>query len=265
MQKKDVGRALRSRALSARLLTEFRVQQMRRSERSADLARCMEVARPGSLAIDVGASVGNYAMALSKAVGRGGHVIALEANPEVFQELVRSTWSSRISPFNLAASSRSGRARMYVPMDRSGRSLEQLGSLESRQGPSRGVDIRCVRLDDIVGDARPVSVLKIDVEGHELEVLRGATDLLARDRPALVIEIEQRHLGERTVADTVQWINDRGYTCHGIRGRRLVPWKEYDIERDQLRWLRAAGAAPDLGHVDYVNNFLFMPLQEGTP
>jgi FkbM family methyltransferase len=263
VRKKDVGRALRAHALTARLLTEYRVRQMRRSVRSADLAHCMELARPGSLAIDVGASVGNYALAMSKAVGRGGRVIALEANPGVFAELVRSTWGSRITTLNLAASSRSGPARMNVPVDGSGRPMEPLGTLESRKERSRGLDVRCVRLDDLVHGERPVSVLKIDVEGHEFEVLRGATGLLARHRPALVVEIEQRHLTGRTVAETVEWITDRGYTCHGIRGGGLVPWNEYDIELDQLRWLRGAGTAPDLERIDYVNNFLFMPFHKG--
>jgi FkbM family methyltransferase len=264
VRKKSIGRVLRSHPLSARLLTEYRVRQMVRSERSADLARCMEFATHGSVAVDVGASVGNYALAMGKSVGRHGHVIAIEANPSVFDELIRRTWSSRVSPLNLAASSQSGWARMSVPLDETGAQMEPLGTLESRyKGSSRQLDVRCVRLDDLVGGPRPVSLVKIDVEGHESDVLLGATELLERDRPTLVIEIEQRHLSGRSVADVVEWLTALGYACHGIRGRDLIPWSEYDIERDQLQWL--SGNEPDqpnIGHIGYINNFLFRPSNE---
>jgi FkbM family methyltransferase len=262
VHKKSVGRTLRSHPISARMLTEYRVRQMMRSETSADLARCVEFTTPGSVAVDVGASVGNYALAMSKSVGRHGFVIAIEANPTVFEELVHSTWSSRVAPLNLAASRQSGWAQMRVPVDEAGAQLEPLGTLEPRyEERACQFEIRCARLDDIVGGARPVSLVKIDVEGHESDVLLGATELIERNRPVLIIEIEQRHLSGRSVADTVEWITARGYTCHGIKGRELIPWSEYRIERDQLQWLPSDGISPpNIGHIGYVNNFLFRPI-----
>jgi FkbM family methyltransferase len=257
---------LRRYAATGRLLTEYRVHQLMRAECSADLARCSDLATPGSVAIDVGASVGNYALAMSKSVGRDGRVIALEANPAVFDELVCSTWGSRVSPLNLAASSRPGWARMTVPLDEMEAQLEPLGTLEARYGTSsRHFKVRCVRLDDLVGGPRPVSLVKIDVEGHEADVLLGAAELLERDHPTLVIEIEQRHLTGRSVADVVEWVIARGYACYGIKGRKLIPWPDYDIERDQLQWLVGDGLSqPNLGHVGYINNFLFRPISTGN-
>lgn len=261
VRKKSVGRALRAHPLSARVLTEYRVRQLKKSARSADLARCMELATLGSVAVDVGASVGNYALAMSKSVGRRGHVIAIEANPAVFKELVRSTWGSRVTPLNLAASSRSGLARMSVPAGRDGAQVEPLGTLEPRcDGGAHQFKIPCARLDDIIDDRRPVSLIKIDVEGHESDVLLGTTGTIERHRPVFVVEIEQRHLRGRSVADTVEWIMDRGYECHGIKGSELIPWAAYDIERDQLQWLSRDDLSPrDIGNIGYVNNFLFRP------
>jgi FkbM family methyltransferase len=259
LNRKAVGRVLRRYPLTARLLTEYRIQQLVRSEASADLARCMQLVVPGSVAIDVGASVGNYALAMSKAVGRDGRVIALEPNPAVFSELVASTWASRVSPLNLAASSRPGWAKMTVPVDQDGCQQEPLATLEPRdEDQCRTFEVRCARLDDLVGGSRPVSLIKVDVEGHEADVLEGASELLERHRPALVVEIEERHLVGRSVADVAQWIMSKGYACHGIKGRQLIPWQDLDIGRDQLQWLSGHGGKALQGsRVDYVNNFLF--------
>lgn len=221
----------------------------------ADLGHCIREAVRGSTAIDVGASVGNYALAMSRAVGRHGRVLALEANPAVFAELVSSTWASRVTPLNLAASSSSGWADMLVPQDGRERH-EPLATLEPRPGTAgTTVPVRCIRLDDLADAARRVSLVKIDVEGHEADVLAGAEEIIARDAPTFVIEIERRHLVGRDVADVVTFLLDRGYTCAAIQGSRLIPWEEFDVDRLQTAALESGADAAQ--QADYVNNFLF--------
>lgn len=257
MRIKNVGRLLRATAPTARVLTEYRVRGLTRAELSADVAHCMRLATPGSTAIDVGASVGNYALAMSKAVGRNGRVLALEANPTVFGELVHSTWGSRVSPLNLAASNTSGWATMKVPVGKDGQQNKWLATLEARDQDGVSFEVQCTRLDDLADGARPVSVIKIDVEGHEAKVIEGATEVIERNSPALVIEIEERHLVGRSVADVVKLLTDRGYECSGIHGRALLPWSEFDIARWQTEWLAKDPAWQQRHKLDYVNNFLF--------
>jgi hypothetical protein len=112
------------------------------------------------------------------------------------------------------------------------------------------MDVPVERLDD--QGLSGVSFLKIDVEGHELPVLRGGDELLARDRPVLLVEIEQRHLGDQThVSDVVGHLTSRGYRCFFRLGGS---WVEFDQFRPQAHQDEAA-----VGTRRYVSMFLFMP------
>ncbi|WP_435745286.1 FkbM family methyltransferase [Nocardioides sp. SYSU DS0663] len=210
------------------------------------------------MTVDVGASVGNFAMASARAVGRRGRVLALEPNPEVFAELVNSTWGAPVTPLNLAASDRRGVASFAVPTDEGGSAVPPLGSLESRPGPHDTFLVRTVLLDELLPPHSEVSALKIDVEGHELAVLQGAAETIERCGPAIIIEIENRHLAESVVEDVVHWIVDRNYRGWGVRGDDLLPWREFDAHEWQDRWLtQNADGTVDIG-AGYVNNFLFL-------
>ena len=257
------GRLARKYSFTGRVLTECQVWRLSRRGGAPEFSVCQALAVSGSTAVDVGASVGNFTRGLAKAVGRHGRVIALEASPGVYEELIRSTWGARVVALNLAASSGPGWAELSVPVDGRG-THDQLGTLERRAtGRVQATTIRTVRVDDLLGTDRPVSVIKIDVEGHEAEVIAGAAETLERHRPALVVEIEQRHLVGRSVSDVVESVLDRGYVCYGLRGRALVAWSEFDLVRDQLSWLGdrgdlAASIITDAGR--YINNFVFLPV-----
>lgn len=259
MQKKDVGRLLRSFSVTARLLTEYRVRTMLPEGEFADLAHCVRLARPGTTAVDVGASVGNYALALRKAVGPNGRVLALEANPAVFKELVRSTWLAGVDAHNLAVSSQEGTAELRIPVDALGRVQEPVATLEDRGQECVRVQIPRTTLDHLLADAERVSVIKIDVEGHEGEVIRGATGVLDKHRPALVMEIEAQHVGGGAAMEAVvALVTNRGYTCHAIHGSTLIPWQEFDVERWQSSYLAQPEEYRSTHRMDYVNNFLFV-------
>ena len=69
-----------------------------------------------------------------------------------------------------------------------------------------------------------VSLIKIDLEGHELEVIRGMIETLEKHKPGLVVEIEVRHVGGVDhMADAVTLLCSFGYRCYGIHGRKLIP------------------------------------------
>ena len=266
MRERDLGRILRSYSLTARPLAEFRIWQARRRAEFADLEHCIRLAEPGSTAVDVGAAVGRYALPLRKAVGQGGRVLALEPNPPMYKQLKCSTWGAHVDARNLAASSTSGPADLLIPVDKKGRMKPFGASLELRRQACREalgvvdhirIMVQRARLDDLLRDASHVSVIKIDVEGHEADVICGAAEVLERHRPGLVIEIEQRHQsGNRHVRDVVALLTGRHYQCYGIHGERLIPWAKFDLERWQTAFLAADESRRTL--VDYVNNFLFI-------
>jgi hypothetical protein len=96
-----------------------------------------------------------------------------------------------------------------------------------------------------------VSFIKIDVEGHELEVLLGSVDTLRRDRPILLIEIEQRH-SPVPISETFDFLASLGYIgefldAHG----RCQPQFYFDVTEHQTRRLDAVGTP------EYINTFVF--------
>jgi FkbM family methyltransferase len=142
---------------------------------------------PGELAVDVGANIGQMTSAMASAVGAEGRVIAFEPHPELFRHLAenadrwnRAEEAGSIEPRNLGASSATGVAELGE-----GEGFGwNTGTASMQDGP--GAYVTSIRvpvrtLDQELGDAA-VGVLKVDVEGHELEVLRGAERLLSEKR-----------------------------------------------------------------------------------
>jgi FkbM family methyltransferase len=210
----------------------------------------------GGTAIDVGAWFGPWTRALA---ARATRVITLEPNPTVAQVL-RRTIPSNAQLIEAAASDRAGTGMLHVPT--LARGTEVVGSLEHSPS-STGVDVpvRLLRLDDLLlGDVRFV---KIDAEGHEPAVLRGAEEVLERWRPALVIEMDGRHGNNDEIASLL--------ARHGYRGSVHVgdEWKplgDFDLaehqaqhgsyERSYLRQVVRGGRGSR-----YITNVLFEPQQ----
>lgn len=137
----------------------------------------------GGTAIDVGANKGVYTYFLSKLCTR---IIAYEANPDLVNELHRYKLPGLdVRPY--AVSDSAGEAAFYIPVSGKGKRHNNIAGLDR---PDRDVDeirVKCIRLDD--EDLTDISFIKIDVEGHELNVLRGAEQMILRDQPTLLVEI----------------------------------------------------------------------------
>lgn len=160
----------------------------------------LELLRPGDTVVDVGANIGYYSL-LSFAAMRGtGRILSFEPNPVVFSRLARNialNQASCVTAFNVAASSRTGVAEILMSEGDSG--LSRLIGTGDEGKPPAGPIASCatVRLDDIVADMgiETIRILKMDVEGHEAEVIRGAGGLLVRRVPEYVVcEINRSEL-----------------------------------------------------------------------
>jgi hypothetical protein len=94
----------------------------------------------------------------------------------------------------------------------------------------------------------------MDVEGHELNVFRGAKEILTRHAPVLVFECEARHLRQHTMADVFDFLQNFGYAGHFFAPDGLRPLREFDSARHQRQDSPRFWDAPG-----YCNNFLFSP------
>jgi FkbM family methyltransferase len=202
--------------------------------------------KDGSVAVDVGANEGVYTHAFART---GARVEAFEPQPsclEVLRSYERAHSNVRVHGHALGATA--GWATLVVP-HRDGLPVPGHASLNGPQGLKHDVEVR--PLDEL--DLARADVIKIDVEGREMDVIRGASATIARCQPMLLVEIEQRHLDtpmERVFAA----ICDLGY-----QGYFVDP-------RDGVHALSAFSreAHQPAGHADlpgrlYVNNFIFAP------
>ncbi len=139
---------------------------------------------PGSAAIDVGANVGMHALVMSRQAGPEGLVYAFEPSEALIRRLRENLAINGVSNVTVIAQAAGARTGVIGFIDRSAET--NIGKSSVDASGARQVPV--ARLDDVVDDARPVSLIKIDVEGYELEVLRGAASVLRTHRPAVVME-----------------------------------------------------------------------------
>ncbi|HVA86926.1 MAG TPA: FkbM family methyltransferase [Candidatus Saccharimonadales bacterium] len=223
------------------LYIRYRVaKEMRRGE--PELRLLPFLVDPARNAVDVGANKGVYTFVLARLAR---HVYAFEPNPKIFR-ILRATAPRRATISPLALSDRSGNAALRVPYGPSGHS-NQGGSLSAVKvsGEHTEVPVERRRLDDL--DLPDIGFIKIDVEGHESAVLDGARATIARDRPALLVEMEEKHTMQ-PIETALAAMLDRGY--HG-----------FFLDRAALRPLDAFD--PEVHHrhprTGYVFNFIFLP------
>ena len=208
--------------------------------------------------IDVGANVGVHTYFLARWSRR---VHAFEPNPRLAEYLRRAT-SRKVNVIATALSDSTGVAKLSIPRLH-GVEADPYASLEPRVASLRAsefeeavdeVEVRTAPLDSL--GMTEIGFIKIDVEGHELAVLRGARETLERDHPTLLIELDQRYL-ERPLEQVVHEISSLGYDGFFILDRELRPIVELSVDRHQTQPLADPAAGP------FVENFLFRPRRGG--
>jgi FkbM family methyltransferase len=212
----------------------------------------------GAVTVDVGASWGLFSYHLARRVGSTGTVLSYEPHPMnrvVLEKLAKKRPCVQFRP--AAVSDEAGSAEMRVPVF-GGRHVTAQSSIAHGFDGQQGVrvdtvSVPTVRLDDELADT-PIDFIKIDVEGHEIAVLHGASKVLRKYLPPMLIEIEQRHL-DHPITDVFAEIEELGYSLYFIDGPALRPIAEFDVARHQLSSLVPNEFTPfDMPH-GYVCNF----------
>lgn len=145
-----------------------------------------DLVQMGDWVLDVGANVGQYTLRLSELVGKEGRVIAFEPiieTAEILAAMARHARYPNISLFNIAVSERAGLLPFRVPTGATGLP-NYFQARVSRDGDRK---IPCFALDELPFPHR-IALVKVDVEEHEVSVIRGMRNLIERDHPVLIIE-----------------------------------------------------------------------------
>jgi FkbM family methyltransferase len=138
--------------------------------------------------VDVGAHIGKYTVALGNKIGKSGIIISIEPETENFNLLKKNVALNKLTNVhlqNVACAGQEGEATLYVHKDR-----PTLHSFYLNRGPSQ-IKVKTVKLDTIIQDLKinRVDLLKIDVEGAEIDVIKGSSDTLKKHHPRIVFEV----------------------------------------------------------------------------
>jgi FkbM family methyltransferase len=215
-----------------------------------ELARLASYAPRGGTAVDVGAWYGPWTRGLRRIADR---VIAVEPTAELARCLTAAFPDVRV--IEAVASDHAGTAELFLPSGGPG-----VGTSSLEYGSGTPVTVARVTLDEL--DLTDVRFVKLDVEGHELPALRGAERTIRRDRPQLLVELEERIQPVEPVLDLLAgW----GYRPYVMPDRRWLPLDGFDLIGHQ----RGAVARVDQSFARrvvhpkprYVNMVLFRPEQ----
>jgi FkbM family methyltransferase len=221
---------MRSRTGRARLaLTSAAVLQLARRSRfvEPEMLGLRDLVEPGSVCFDVGAAAGLYTVELSRLAGPSGQVHSFEPVPFAHPMLTRllgARTDPNVRHHPVALGVEAGHGVMSVPVGRHGPVTGRSYLDAHCSGPGSnaefrgqiGVDIEVQTRDGVCTAAglTRLDFIKIDVEGAELQVLQGGQQSVDRFRPALLVEIEDRHTSryEHPASDVATWLRRREYT-----------------------------------------------------
>jgi FkbM family methyltransferase len=219
-----------------------------------ELAFVDRVIPAGSVTVDVGANCGLYTRKLARCSRK---VHAFEPSHSM-AELLRRTSASNVNVHEIALSDQIGDAELFIPRD-DDRLTYSLASLEPRHGSSSqqvvSTTVPMARLDAIVHE--DVAFVKIDVEGHELNVLNGAVDLLEHSQPVFLVEAENRHR-EQATRLLFEFFRQRSYRGYFLKEGHAYSVQQFSAEELQDPLVLLPDGSRKNGK-SYVNNFFFFP------
>lgn len=214
--------------------------------------------QPGSTCIDVGAAAGLYTSVLSWLAGPAGQVHSIEPLPfahPFWARAINARRASNVRHHTVALGMEAGTETMSVPFGRFGLVTGRSFLARRADGPDPNAEFDGqvtvgVPVDTLDGlcereEISRIDFIKIDAEGAELQILQGGKRVIGTHRPAMLLEIEERHTARYRYSpdDITGWLFERGYVMH--------TW--------QRGWSKADRIDPR------IRNYLFCPPDRGEP
>lgn len=173
---------------------------------SAEAAMFSQIATPGSTVLDIGANIGAHTLSLAQSVGPNGSVIAIEPQRTIFQLLCANLALNEIGNVRAihAGAGRTNGQAIMPSIDYS--KLGNFGGVPL--GAKTGYRVEIITIDGL--DLPACHLIKIDVEGHESNVIVGAVETIKRCKPALYVENDRREQS----ADLINQLLDLDYRLY---------------------------------------------------
>lgn len=203
------------------------------------------------LFIDVGSNKGAFLFLASKIL-QPDLIFGFEPNPMLFNK-IRNVFKE-IKIFNCALSDKTGSAVLTIPYTEQ-QPDDSLGTLNTSEVNNNAFNfkVELKTLDTCTTEfgSKIPGLIKIDVEGHELDVLKGAEALIKKHQPILIVEIEQRHHDvpvKNIIENLVKQFSYTVYYFLPLQNKLVNFNADTTIYQDKK----------DFGTINYVNNFIFI-------
>lgn len=212
------------------------------SQLDLELLVVSEIFPNNKIFIDIGANFGIYSYHFKD---QATHIHAFEPLSDACKYLQASRLNN-LDLYNVALSNDFNEQILYVPIE-SRKPIYALSSFNNRPETYIEIKVKKQRLDEY--HLNNIGLIKIDVEGHEMEVLKGALRTIRNDMPTLLVEIEARHTGNK-ITDPVDFLENLGYRCFFIQENSVKSFAEFNQIHHQN--------TSNIGSKAYINNFIFV-------
>jgi FkbM family methyltransferase len=170
----------------------------------------MPYIKPGDIIVDVGANLGFTTLIFSKLTGEHGEVNSFEPGGRMYSKLsamVARNQLNNVRLHNMGCGEKQDVLTLTIPESSGNSSLRPTEDVKGQTVRTENVNIH--RLDDILIGKNAIALIKIDTEGFEIEVLRGAEVIIQRCRPVIYIELCAEYR-ESSMA-SIRWLKEHGY------------------------------------------------------
>jgi FkbM family methyltransferase len=197
--------------------------------------RLYGLVQAGQTAVDVGTNVGEVLLNFARLVGAQGRVLGMEMNPATYQRCLHNLSLNgyrNVQLFPVGLGDRPAELRLRRPNGRNSGEDRLTDAAVSASTGSDSAVVQIVPLDQLVAEQESrqhlnrIDIIKADVEGFELKVLRGAEQTLARFRPTLFLEVDDGNLRQQgdSAAALIGWLEQHGYRAtHAEENRPVRP------------------------------------------
>ncbi len=199
--------------------------------------------------LDIGTLWGGYTELMRKYSEK---VYSFEPNAENHTFLVKSFINDKnVEIINTAVSNETDETKIRIPDGNPGNAtISEKNKLENFENINEYI-VNTVAVDDL--EISNIGFIKIDIEGHELEALRGMQNTIIKERPFLLIEIEERH-NKNSFSLVTSLMRDLEYYVYFLQENRLEIAVDVDLRNLQKTKKRSTS--------EYINNFIFVPKEK---
>ena len=226
---KEIEFILKKIFFSEKFLLKRRLERAVKNNYEPELKLIKEFIINGTDGLDIGVYKGVYSYEISKYAKT---VHAFEFNPIIFPFLNRNLYKiiNNIKLYNFGLSNQNNKTTLRIPIrnklakEENYEEFFEMGRAtihaNNEFNEFRTFNVNVKKLDDMQFE-NSISFIKIDAEGHEIEVIKGAIKTINKNKPILLVEIEKRH-SKKKVIDSINFINSLGYKSYYFNEKELI-------------------------------------------